>query len=101
MFKRVDNMAKGLYKLPPLKYGYEDLAPYISEEQLRLHHAISHIKRKNFSYFVEFVFIFTVVFQKMMNIRFCSLTRSFPCKVIFKFSTKYPQITYKISMLGA
>lgn len=42
MFKRVDNMAKGLYKLPPLKYGYEDLAPYISEEQLRLHHDKHH-----------------------------------------------------------
>jgi superoxide dismutase, Fe-Mn family len=42
MFKRVGNMAKGLYKLPLLKYGYEDLAPYISEEQLRLHHDKHH-----------------------------------------------------------
>jgi Fe-Mn family superoxide dismutase len=40
--KRVDNMAKGLYKLPPLKFGYGDLAPYISEEQLKLHHDKHH-----------------------------------------------------------
>jgi Fe-Mn family superoxide dismutase len=36
------NMAKELYKLPPLKYGYADLAPYISEEQLRIHHDKHH-----------------------------------------------------------
>ena len=35
-------MAKELYKLPPLKYGYADLAPYISEEQLRIHHDKHH-----------------------------------------------------------
>jgi len=40
--KRVDNMAKEMYKLPPLKYGYADLAPYISEEQLRIHHDKHH-----------------------------------------------------------
>ena len=31
-----------MYKLPPLKYGYADLAPYISEEQLRIHHDKHH-----------------------------------------------------------
>ena len=36
------NMAKELYKLPPLKYGYADLEPYISEEQLRIHHDKHH-----------------------------------------------------------
>jgi Fe-Mn family superoxide dismutase len=35
-------MAKGLYKLPDLKYGYSDLEPYISEEQLRIHHDKHH-----------------------------------------------------------
>lgn len=35
-------MAKQLYKLPPLKYGYSDLEPYISEEQLRIHHDKHH-----------------------------------------------------------
>ncbi|MDW7731102.1 MAG: superoxide dismutase [Methanolobus sp.] len=35
-------MAKELYKLPPLKYGYADLEPYISEEQLRIHHDKHH-----------------------------------------------------------
>jgi Fe-Mn family superoxide dismutase len=35
-------MAKGLYKLPDLKYGYADLEPYISEEQLRIHHDKHH-----------------------------------------------------------
>ncbi|AAM04987.1 superoxide dismutase [Methanosarcina acetivorans C2A] len=40
--KRVYNMAKDLYKLPPLKYGYADLEPYISEEQLRIHHDKHH-----------------------------------------------------------
>ncbi|WP_048065157.1 superoxide dismutase [Methanosarcina acetivorans] len=35
-------MAKDLYKLPPLKYGYADLEPYISEEQLRIHHDKHH-----------------------------------------------------------
>lgn len=35
-------MAKEFYKLPPLKYGYDELEPYISEEQLRLHHDKHH-----------------------------------------------------------
>ncbi|AFV23753.1 superoxide dismutase [Methanolobus psychrophilus R15] len=35
-------MAKELYKLPALKYGYADLEPYISEEQLRIHHDKHH-----------------------------------------------------------
>lgn len=36
-------MAKeNLYILPELPYGYKDLEPYISEEQLRLHHDKHH-----------------------------------------------------------
>lgn len=31
-----------LYKLPQLDYGYGDLAPYISEQQLTLHHQKHH-----------------------------------------------------------
>ena len=31
-----------LYVLPQLPYGYGDLAPYMSEEQLRVHHTIHH-----------------------------------------------------------
>jgi len=31
-----------LYSLPDLPYGYKDLGPYISEEQLRLHHQKHH-----------------------------------------------------------
>jgi superoxide dismutase, Fe-Mn family len=31
-----------LYTLPGLPYGYQDLAPYISEEQLKLHHQKHH-----------------------------------------------------------
>lgn len=30
------------YELPELTYGYGDLAPFISEEQLKLHHAKHH-----------------------------------------------------------
>lgn len=30
------------YSLPKLSYGYGDLAPYMSEEQLRVHHTIHH-----------------------------------------------------------
>jgi Fe-Mn family superoxide dismutase len=30
------------YELPPLKYGYKDLAPFLSEEQLTLHHDKHH-----------------------------------------------------------
>ncbi len=31
-----------LYSLPELRYGYKDLEPYISEEQLRIHHDKHH-----------------------------------------------------------
>lgn len=31
-----------LYSLPKLKYGYKDLAPHISEEQLTIHHDKHH-----------------------------------------------------------
>src|SRR3989304_5947932 len=34
-------MAK-TYSLPNLPYGYTDLQPYISEEQLRIHHTKHH-----------------------------------------------------------
>ncbi len=34
--------AAKLYVLPQLPYGYGDLAPYMSEEQLRIHHTIHH-----------------------------------------------------------
>ncbi|MEM3700018.1 MAG: superoxide dismutase [Candidatus Bathyarchaeia archaeon] len=30
------------YVLPPLPYDYKDLAPYMSEEQLRIHHSKHH-----------------------------------------------------------
>ncbi|MCX8191923.1 MAG: hypothetical protein N3F06_03860, partial [Nitrososphaerales archaeon] len=30
------------YTLPKLPYGYGDLAPYMSEEQLRIHHTKHH-----------------------------------------------------------
>ena len=30
------------YELPKLEYDYKDLAPYMSEEQLRIHHAKHH-----------------------------------------------------------
>lgn len=30
------------YSLPKLPYGYNELAPYMSEEQLRIHHTIHH-----------------------------------------------------------
>ncbi len=33
---------KGFYKLPSLPYGYGDLAPQISEEQLKIHHQKHH-----------------------------------------------------------
>ncbi len=35
-------MDKTKYELPKLPYGYGDLAPYISEEQLRIHHDKHH-----------------------------------------------------------
>ncbi|MEE8131920.1 MAG: superoxide dismutase [Candidatus Paceibacterota bacterium] len=31
-----------LYKLPDLSYGYKDLEPYMSEEQLKIHHQKHH-----------------------------------------------------------
>ena len=31
-----------LYVLPQLPYGYGDLAPHMSEEQLRIHHSVHH-----------------------------------------------------------
>ena len=34
--------ASRLYSLPKLKYDYKDLVPYISEEQLRIHHQKHH-----------------------------------------------------------
>ena len=33
---------KGFYKLPELRFGYGDLAPHISEEQLKIHHQKHH-----------------------------------------------------------
>lgn len=35
-------MENKTYKLPELPYGYKDLEPYMSEEQLRLHHDKHH-----------------------------------------------------------
>ena len=35
-------MEKKFYKLPELTYGYKDLEPYMSEEQLKLHHDKHH-----------------------------------------------------------
>ncbi len=35
-------MEKKFYKLPDLPYGYKDLEPYISEEQLTIHHQKHH-----------------------------------------------------------
>ena len=35
-------MENKMYKLPDLPYGYKDLEPYISEEQLRIHHDKHH-----------------------------------------------------------
>lgn len=35
-------MEKKFYKLPDLPYGYKDLEPYISEEQLKIHHDKHH-----------------------------------------------------------
>ena len=35
-------MAKEMYLLPSLEYGYAELEPYISEEQLRIHHNKHH-----------------------------------------------------------
>ncbi|MEG3224901.1 MAG: superoxide dismutase [Methanobacteriales archaeon Met13] len=35
-------MAKKIYELPKLPYDYGDLSPYISEEQLKIHHQKHH-----------------------------------------------------------
>ena len=35
-------MDKKYYELPNLPYGYKDLEPYMSEEQLKLHHDKHH-----------------------------------------------------------
>lgn len=35
-------MEKKFYELPKLPYDYTDLEPYISEEQLKIHHTIHH-----------------------------------------------------------
>ena len=35
-------MEKKLYEWPKLSYGYKDLEPYVSEEQLRIHHQKHH-----------------------------------------------------------
>ncbi len=35
-------MEKKFYELPNLPYGYKDLEPYISEEQLKIHHQRHH-----------------------------------------------------------
>ena len=35
-------MEKKFYELPALPYGYNDLEPYISEEQLKIHHDKHH-----------------------------------------------------------
>ncbi|MEM4525197.1 MAG: superoxide dismutase [Methanothermobacter sp.] len=35
-------MEKKFYELPELPYGYDELEPYISEEQLRIHHQKHH-----------------------------------------------------------
>ena len=35
-------MSQKVYKLPDLPYGYKDLEPYMSEEQLKLHHDKHH-----------------------------------------------------------
>lgn len=40
-------MAQKNYKLPELPYGYNNLAPFISEEQLRLHHDKHHLAYVN------------------------------------------------------
>lgn len=35
--------ANKVYVLPDLPYGYNDLEPYISEQQLRIHHDKHHL----------------------------------------------------------
>jgi Fe-Mn family superoxide dismutase len=36
-----------LYALPPLKFNYDELQPYISEEQLKIHHQKHHMAYVN------------------------------------------------------
>jgi len=40
-------MAQKNYQLPELAYGYNELTPYISEEQLKLHHDKHHLAYVN------------------------------------------------------
>ncbi|MFA5312153.1 MAG: superoxide dismutase [Methanomassiliicoccales archaeon] len=35
-------ITKKVYQLPPLKFGYGDLAPFLTEEQLTIHHTKHH-----------------------------------------------------------
>jgi len=39
--------ANKVYVLPDLPYGYNDLEPYISEQQLRIHHDKHHLTYVN------------------------------------------------------
>ena len=38
----MNDLAKKFYKLPDLPYAYNALEPYISEEQLTIHHDKQH-----------------------------------------------------------
>lgn len=49
-----------LYVLPQLPYGYKDLEPYMSEEQLRIHHSKHHLAYVNAA---------NSILQKMDNAR--------------------------------
>jgi len=40
--KKAEKKQKNMYSLPKLPYGYKDLEPYISEEQLFIHHTKHH-----------------------------------------------------------
>ncbi len=48
------------YVLPQLPYGYKDLEPYMSEEQLRIHHSKHHLAYVNAA---------NAILQKMDNAR--------------------------------
>jgi superoxide dismutase, Fe-Mn family len=39
---KLTDIKPGMYYLPDLPYGYRDLEPYISEEQLKIHHQKHH-----------------------------------------------------------
>lgn len=41
-YRRKNIMGQNYYELPALPYGYKDLEPYISEEQLKIHHDKHH-----------------------------------------------------------